>query len=306
MRIPYFLIALWVLTACAPRIAVRQPTQTDAGLRIVRAGHATIWLDIDGFRVATDPIFVGWLWMLPRADALGLDPENLPEIDTVLVSHTHMDHFDPWSIDKIPGRVPVLFPAASSDAPVRSEFYRRLVKAHPTYEFTWWKSVTVRNREGKTARITAVPALHWAGRHGIDGLWNDTYGGWVIESGGYTVYFAGDTGWDEAMFREIARRFPRIDLALLPIGPVMRKSTENRMSGRHINPPQALDAFELLGARYMVPIHYGAFFEGPFAGGTALGWLQELLQNHHAARRVAVLEPGTEWTYRPATEFAER
>lgn len=303
--IPSFLIALLVLTACAPRVVVRQPTQPAAGLRIVRAGHATLWLDLDGFRVATDPVFVGWLWMLPRADALGLDPQNLPGIDAVLISHTHMDHFDPWSINQIPGTVPVLFPSASSDATGKSDFYRRLVQGHPTYEFGWWQSVIVRNREGKTARITAVPALHWGGRLAIDGLWNDTYGGWVIESGGYTVYFAGDTGMDEAMFREIARRFPRIDLALLPIGPVINKENTNRMTGRHINPPQALEAFELLGARTMVPIHYGAFFEG-FRNGMALGWLQELLRNHHAARRVAVLEPGTEWTYRPPTEFAER
>lgn len=132
VRTPFVFLALLLTTACAPRIAVRQPTAAAAGLRVVRAGHATIWLDMNGFRVATDPVFVGWLWMLPRADELGLDPDHLPPIDTVLVSHTHMDHFDPWSIDKIPGPVPVLFPAASTDAPVASAFYRRMVARHPT------------------------------------------------------------------------------------------------------------------------------------------------------------------------------
>lgn len=291
--------------ACAPRVSVREPSAAAAGLRVVRAGHATVWLDVAGFRVLTDPLFVGWLWMFPRADALGLDPDHLPPVDAAVVSHSHMDHFDPWSIDHIPGPVPVLFPQAVPTAPLDGAFYRRMVRRQPTYVYPWWRSVTVRNREGKVARITCVPAKHWGGRLGFDGLWSDTYGGWILESGGYTVYFAGDTGWDEAMFREIARRFPHIDLALLPIGPVLSRG-DGRMRASHIDPPQALNAFRLLGARRMIPIHYGAFYQSPFGPDVPLEWLRELLPSEPAADRVAILAPGEPWVYPGTPAVAAR
>ncbi len=279
-----------VSSGCSPAVTVRPDIPTGEGLKIVRAGHATVWIDLDGFRVLTDPLFGGWLAFFPRNDALGLDPGALPPVDTVLISHSHMDHYDPESIDRIQTRTPVLFPWAESGPTLKSgAFYQRLVKRHPTYELRWWTSVTVRNREGKTARITSVPAAHWAGRFALDGLWDHTYGGWVIESGGYTVYFAGDTGMDAAMFREIGQRFPNLDVALLPIGPVLNREGNNRMSKRHINPPQAIETFDLLGAKQWIPIHYGAFWQSPFHADVPIEWLKELAP---ADPRLVILDTG--------------
>jgi N-acyl-phosphatidylethanolamine-hydrolysing phospholipase D len=73
-------------------------------------------------------------------------------------------------------------------------------------------------------------------------------------SGPPTIYFAGDTGFDAAMFREIARRF-RIDLAVLPIaGAVVPWYRRN-----HMNAVEALQAFRILGAGRMLPIHFETF-----------------------------------------------
>lgn len=292
-----FILAAFFGTApvagCSPLLTARPDVTVPTGLRMVRAGHATVWIDMDGFRVLTDPLFGGWLAFFPRNDALGMDPDHLPPVDTVLISHSHMDHYDPESIDRIQTKTPVLFPWAASGPTLGSgAFYRNLVKRHPTYEVQWWKSVTVRNREGKIARITSVPAAHWAGRFALDGLWDHTYGGWVIESGGYTVYFAGDTGMDAAMFREIGRRFPNLDVALLPIGPVLNREGDNRMAGRHINPPQAMESFALLGARQWVPIHYGAFWQSPFHADMPIEWLRELAPADPGGHRLVILETG--------------
>lgn len=292
------LVAL--VAACAPRVAV-QPTvhEPATGLRVVFAGHATVWVDLDGFRVITDPVFLGWLWMLPRQDNLGLDPQNLPPVDAVVISHTHMDHYDPWSIAQIKPRVPVFFPADTTQPAVPADFYLNMVKGKPTYEIPWWQSVTIKNREGKVGRITAVPAKHWGGRLGFDGAWGHNYGGWILESGGHVVYFAGDTGWDPEVFTAIGRRFPGIEVALIPIGPAWsREPVSPRLTRHHVNPTQALEAFRLVQAEWFVPIHYGAFYQGFRKEDKTLAWLREETAGLPSAHRVAILDPGTEWRYR--------
>ncbi|MFD0589851.1 MBL fold metallo-hydrolase [Paenibacillus sp. GCM10027627] len=69
-----------------------------------------------------------------------------------------------------------------------------------------------------------------------------------------TVYFAGDSGYFPG-FKEIGRRFD-IDVALMPIGAY---EPEWFMGPQHVTPEQALQAFEDIGAKRFVPMHYGAF-----------------------------------------------
>ncbi len=280
-----FIAGTLLTAACAPRIAVAPETRAgQEAIRVVRAGHATVWVDVAGFRVLTDPLFVGWLWFFPRNEALGLDPAALPPVDAAVISHSHMDHFDPWSLAQMPAGVPVFFPPESAR-------YHAWIAPRPAVEFAWWQTREVVNRGGIVARITSVPAAHWGGRLGFDGAWNDTYGSWIIEAGGRTVYFAGDTGWDEALFREIARRFPRIDLALIPIGPTGGRDT-TRFKRFHIGPPEAIRLAGLLQARRWIPIHYGAFRQGPLPADEPLHWLRELIDGREEELRVTLLEPG--------------
>ena len=67
------------------------------------------------------------------------------------------------------------------------------------------------------------------------------------------MFFAGDTGYDPRAFKEIGRRFPGIDLALVPIAPA-RGGNRN-----HASPQEALQIFADVGARYMIPIHFEAY-----------------------------------------------
>ena len=64
--------------------------------------------------------------------------------------------------------------------------------------------------------ITFVPARHWSRRR-VGDINRSAWGGFVLEGRGATLYHAGDTGWFDG-FAAIAARFPKIDLALLPIG----------------------------------------------------------------------------------------
>jgi L-ascorbate metabolism protein UlaG (beta-lactamase superfamily) len=121
-------------------------------------------------------------------------------------------------------------------------------------ELGWWESTTIGD-----LRITLVPAQHWSMRMPWDRnqrLW----GGFVYESlregEGGTSYHAGDTAFCERVFRAIGERFPRIDWAMLPIGAY---DPTWFMSPQHMGPEEAGRAYELLGAKHFVAMHWGTF-----------------------------------------------
>ncbi len=79
----------------------------------------------------------------------------------------------------------------------------------------------------------------------------------VLETPAHRLYHVGDTGFgDGAHFSAIRGRFGAVDLALLPIG-----AYEPRwfMRGQHMNPADAVAAFELLGAKQALGHHWGTF-----------------------------------------------
>ena len=117
-------------------------------------------------------------------------------------------------------------------------------------DLDWWDSVML--APGVT--LTAVPARHFSSRSPFDRdrtLWC----GWVMTGPSGSFYFAGDTGWG-SHFQRIRDRFPRLDLALLPIGAYRPRWF---MSQAHMDPEEAVRAQEVLGAAAAMPIHFGTF-----------------------------------------------
>jgi L-ascorbate metabolism protein UlaG (beta-lactamase superfamily) len=132
--------------------------------------------------------------------------------------------------------------------------------------------------------VTAVPSRHFGGR--LPFIYTSGYQGYVI-TGPSCIYFAGDTGLDPAMFREIGRRFS-IDLAILPIAgalfPTFRRN--------HMNSVEALEALEVLGARRMLPMHFETF---PISFQSAAAPRQHLLDEmarRGLSDRVTILPEG--------------
>ena len=79
----------------------------------------------------------------------------------------------------------------------------------------------------------------------------------MLQAAGLTVYCAGDTGYaDGSIFKAIASRFPKIDLALLPIGAYAPRWF---MRAQHANPEDALKIATILEARAGLGIHWGTF-----------------------------------------------
>lgn len=226
-------------------------------------GHSSFLLRIGARTVLTDPVYslhAGPFGRLGprRVRAPGVPLERLPRIDLILQSHNHYDHLDLDAHRRIAERdAPLVV------TPLGNRAYLPPAARPRTTELDWWEGAEPR----PGVRVTVVPAQHFSARTPWDrdrALW----GGFVLEAEGRKLYFAGDSGYG-AHFVEIGRRFPGIDLALLPIG-----AYEPRwfMGPVHIDPAEAVRAHLDLGTKASVAMHFGTFqltdegIDAPVAG----------------------------------------
>lgn len=205
-------------------------------------GHATFLVQMGGLRILTDPIFAPRLATATRNVAPGVAPEDLPEIDVVLVSHNHRDHLDLPSLRRLRGR-PLHLVGLGNAPTLRRAGLERIE------ELGWWDS-----RDVGGVRFTFVPSHHWSQR-GLGDQNATLWGGWGVQSDAMTAYFAGDTGYFPG-FREIGERLGAIDAAMLPIGAYAPRWF---MKSQHMDPDDAGQAFLDLGARHLVAMHWGTY-----------------------------------------------
>lgn len=241
-------------------------------MRLTWLGHATVLFDVGDERVITDPALTRRLAHLERRVPLPAD-DLVASIGTVLLSHVHMDHLHRPSLTRLAGAqvvVPVgarrLVPAASGtvtevragDRPELCEVTIDVVPADHS------------SRRGPHSRIEAQPV------------------GYVVRSGGTSVYFAGDTG----LFPEMADVGP-VDVALLPIW-----GWGSTLGERHLDPETAAEAAAIIGARTVIPIHWGTYSPIRLRRG-APNWLttprqafEDAMSRRGLSDRLVVVEPG--------------
>jgi N-acyl-phosphatidylethanolamine-hydrolysing phospholipase D len=239
-----------------PPVAAPEPVLANARLAVLWIGHATALVQIDDKVVLTDPVLTHTVGQLSaRLYEPGLAPARIPPVDVVLVSHMHFDHLSLGSLELIEDRVKMLL--LPPDGLTYLTDFR-----FPAREIEPWSAW---EKDGLS--VTAVPVRHAGYRYGIDAAWMQrARTGWVVTYHGLSVYFPGDTAYDRDAFLETRRRFPSIDLALLPIAPIEPRGF---MRSRHMDPAEALQAMDDLGARTMVPIHFDTFVNGLDAEGDA-------------------------------------
>ncbi|MGL4232128.1 MAG: MBL fold metallo-hydrolase [Casimicrobium sp.] len=260
-------------------------------------GHATVLLQTNGVNIITDPVFsertAPVQFAGPKREVpFMMTPDELPEIDVVLISHNHYDHLDVGTIEDFKTR----FPKAQYLVPLGLKAWFDDLGVANVREMDWWDAIELGG-----LKYTFTPAQHWSKRSLSDtnrSLW----GGFVVEapsvhgstssprtevslSAAFTpvldtgsprtetqaprmvslsnhrtdvwrFIYTGDTGYSQD-FKDIGAKFPGgFDWAAIPIG-----AYEPRwfMKAQHCNPDESVQIMKDLGARQALAVHWGTW-----------------------------------------------
>lgn len=259
----------------------KQPALVAAGdLGITFIGHSSFLVQIGGKNLLFDPVFASRLIALRRMRVPGVKIKDLPAIDTVLLSHAHMDHLNRPSLRRIvahtlnlTGKAPIVVVPWSVSDLVSDLGFSRVVSLE------WWQKKNVGGLE-----VTMTPAKHWGAR-----FFRDThrgFGGYVVRGGSHSLYHSGDSAYFTG-FAEIGKRL-HPEVALLPIG-AYRPDSHRTV---HTSPGEALQAFLDLGAQRMIPMHFGTFRLSEEPLGEPVRLLTAAAKRAGVWAKVCVLEEG--------------
>jgi L-ascorbate metabolism protein UlaG (beta-lactamase superfamily) len=250
-------------------------------MRVTYIGHATLLLEIGGATLLTDPNFDASLGrILPRVTPPGIPLDRLPPLNGILLTHAHADHLSFDSLDRLPRDIPLVAPPVIAKW-LRGKGYDHAIALGPDEDTTI-----------AGVRIYAARATHRGNRYGFD-RWRGDANMYLLDAG-QTIFFAGDTalvsdthGLVESKLWNDGRQ---LDLALLPIGWAPRWKPGFRKG--HLTHADALDLFERLRARVMVPYHWGTFRHVTATAHDAVRRLRQTLESHHLQAAVRIIEPG--------------
>ena len=261
---------------------------SDERLTVAWLGHATVLMNFYGTWLLTDPVLrsrigvnvAGLMTVGPRRivrPALGV--RDLPALDAVLVSHSHMDHCDLPTLRRLPRTAHAVVQRRNRD------LVRRFRHAS---ELDWGQSVEV-----KGVRVEALEVNHWGARRLTDR--HRGYGGFLMTKNGRAVVFGGDTAYTRA-FADLRPRL-KIDLAILPIG------AYDPYVYHHANPEQSWAMRREMDATFILPMHHSTFRLGREPDAEPI---ERLLAAAGQERwRVALREPGQTWTMPEEEETTE-
>jgi L-ascorbate metabolism protein UlaG (beta-lactamase superfamily) len=201
--------------------------------RIEYVGHATVFVDLDGVRLLTDPLLRNRVAHLRRSTPVSARTRR--GVDAVLISHAHYDHLDLPSLEKLGKKLPVVVPKGLGGLLRKRKF-------ESVIEVEEGEKLAIGEIE-----IRAVRAEHDGSRSPIGARAEPI--GYVV-AGSRSIYFAGDTD----LFDEMSELGP-VDLGLIPIwgwGP--------GLGSGHLDPGRAAEAAARIRPRLVVPIHWGTYF----------------------------------------------
>lgn len=227
------------------------------GLRLTWLGHSTVLVEIDGLRLLTDPV-----WGLraspvsfagpKRFHPMPLELGELGRIDAILLSHDHYDHLCATTWRKlVRGAAPGWSGRVITALGVGAHLERLGVAPAQITELDWGEGTWVESA-GQRLQVLATPSQHFSGRGATDRnrtLW----AGLAVLGPQHRVFFSGDTGATPE-HADIGASLGPFDVAMFEIG-----AWHPAWGSIHLGPQGAFEAFAAMGARSLLPVHWGTF-----------------------------------------------
>ena len=242
-------------------------------------GTATVLIRYAGFTILTDPNFLhqgdhvhlGYGLISRRQTNPAVEIEDLPPLDFVLLSHMHGDHFDRVAERKLNRAAPIVSTRHAVAYLKRKGFTR-------AHALRTWEALSITKGEARL-RLTAMPGTHAPGP--LAAALPPVMGSMLEfrtaeEETRLRLYISGDTLIHEQL-KEIPRRYPEIDVALLHLGGTKVLGILVTMDAR-----QGVEAIRIIEPRAAIPIHYNDYtvFKSPlddFKRAVAEAGLEDLV-----------------------------
>ena len=242
----------WPATVPSPLPLDVPPARVDGdAARMVAVGHASFLLQVGGLNILLDPV-----WSERCAAPLGpkrFNPpairfEDLPAIDVVCVSHSHYDHMDRPTLQRLYDvHRPRFVVPLGCDALVRGFRKDADVSAHDWHERVVLSDAVV---------VTLDPTHHWSAR-GIADRRMTLWASFAFETPAGLIYCVGDSGFHGGInYRAARQKFGAPKLAILPIGAYKPRTV---MRPQHQDPDEAVRGARFLEAELVMGSHFGTF-----------------------------------------------
>ena len=216
---------------------------------LVWFGHSSYLFCLNGKRYLVDPLlkmeFPVSVMMKPFASTDIYTPDDMPDIDVLIITHEHWDHLDYATLRDLRPKV------AHVVCPLGVGEYLECWKYEPSIitEMDWGDKCQMSNVQ---CQITCLPTRHFSNR--LLGARNQTlWAAFMVEAGGRKVYVGGDGGYD-GRFKRVREQFGQVDLALLENG-----QYNNDWPLIHSTPEGLEHAIMDLQAKAVFTVHHDKF-----------------------------------------------
>lgn len=231
-----------------PSLKTNLKSLADDAPVIIWFGHSSYLIKINGKHILVDPVFSGHAspFSFTTKSFAGTDVytvDDFPDIDILIISHDHYDHFDYETIKKLAPKTKIICTSLG----VAAHFKYWGLDNNKIIEFDWWDSQEVLN----DIRLTAVPARHFSGRTFVRNktLWS----AFVLQTNQYSIFIGADSGYGNH-FKSIQEKFKSFDLAILECG-----QYNIAWHNIHMMPEETVQACIDLHAKVLMPVHWGKF-----------------------------------------------
>jgi L-ascorbate metabolism protein UlaG (beta-lactamase superfamily) len=245
-------------------------------LAAVWLGHGSVLVRIGATTVLMDPVLShrigmsirGMTFGLPRLSPIPAQPEKLPPIDLILISHAHFDHLDKPTLRRLANPRTTVITARRTASLIPEGF-------GAVEELDWGRSMKFRG-----LHLSAMRPEHWGARTALDR--QRGYNSYTLRSDDHGVLLAGDTAMTDAF-----DRLRDLTLAVMGIG------SYEPWEHAHATPEQVWAMFSASGAEKLLPVHHSTFPLGDEHIDEPLERLMKAADPDH--HRVIPAKPGDAW-----------